>query len=184
MMIKKIAMMLGVICAAVLMTGASSCLDEDGESFFGDDSAISDESKPLEYVVSVHKIIRYPRADSMIEIEVPSYSGQSIAINKGYYLNSKEIEKIEVNELKTDPGFYSITLHLTSRGVKQWIGLSVEHRRQKVALIIDGICYREFTPNLMRDSDTSTIVIEGPFDPATADGLKKNSERNYKKLNK
>lgn len=181
--LKQIMAIFCVIFAGVLMMGASSCDPEDTFATLMDPDAAAEMAKPAEYVVSIHKIIRYPRSE-MIELQIPSYFGDDIVVNRNYYLHSKEITKIDIVERKNEPGFYDVVLHLTNRGQKMWIGLSVANRNTPMAFVIDGNNYRNFIPKMIMNDAEMSVMIDGPFDQATALGLQKNSERNHKKINK
>ena len=49
--------------------------------------------------------------------------------------------------------------------------------------MIDGYFYRAFRPRLLMEENDLTVIIDGPFDQATAKSLEYHSEFNYIKLN-
>lgn len=181
MTIKQIYLSMGALCAAVMMMGAS-CDTEELNTWF-DPDAMAEAAKPPEYVVTIHEIIKYKRAD-MLEIDIPGYFQESICVNKNYFLHSKEITQIELVERKEDPGMYNLLVTLSERGQKMWIALSVPNQKRDIAFVVDGRYYKSFAPKLLKNDTDRTVTIEGPFDPATAMGLTNNAEKNYKKLNK
>ncbi len=183
MIVKRICLAFGVLSSACLLMGSSTCNPEETWEMMLDPEAAEKMMAEPEYVVTVHQIVKYPRAE-MLEKAIPSYFGDSVIVNQNYYISSKEIEKIELLERKTDPGFYDLKLTFTSRGQKMWIGLSVNNRRNQLAFVIDGMHYRNFEPRLIMDDEDLTVIVDGPFDVATANALQKNSESNFKKLNK
>ncbi len=134
------------------------------------------------YVFSVHEVVKYPRAQQL-EINIPSFYGTPVCINANYYLHSKNVKKIELIEEKDKPGFYDIDLFLDRKGRILWTSLSVNFRYSEMAFVIDGICYRCFKPEQLDSDEDMVVRIKGPFDTATAMGLKKNSEKNYKVYN-
>lgn len=168
--------------AAVFLMGASSCQ----EMLANPDKFIVEETdKTPNYVLSFHDIVKYRRGE-LIEKEIDAFSGGTICINKNAYLHSREIMRIGMVQRKTDPEFYDLVVTLSERGQKIWSALSVTLRSKgqaELALVIDGMYYRSFKPELITDNETMIVTIEGPFDPATASGIVKNAERNYKIFN-
>ena len=52
-----------------------------------------------------------------------------------------------------------------------------------MAFIIDGMVYRTFVPRLFYDDVSTSIIVDGPFDPTTAKKLESNASRNHFRLN-
>jgi len=67
-----------------------------------------------------------------------------------------------------DPDMYDLLLTLSDRGRKMWIALSVANKNTQLAFAVDGMIYRKFVPRLLYDDTTFEILVDGPFDPATA----------------
>ena len=65
-----------------------------------------------------------------------------------------------------------------------WIGLSVPNQRNQLAFVIDGMFYRSFQPRLIYDDVTDEIIIDGPFDKATALEIQNQSQKNHRKANR
>ena len=84
-------------------------------------------------------------------------------------------------------GWYAADLSgksdLTDRGHKLWINLSVQHKGQQLAFVIDGTVYRGFVPRQIADNALS-VIVDGPFDQATAMALQNNAKYNYFKMRK
>ena len=152
---------------------------DDPDAFLDGESSIQPK-----YVISVHEIVKYPRGIDL-EQEVDSFFGKSICVNKNYFLHSKDISNIEVIKRVDNPDFYDLRLTLAPRGVKMWSAFAVLTRvdRKEMALLIDGIHYRTFTPAILLDPEVNVVMLEGPFDPATASGLMKNAKINFSKWN-
>lgn len=174
-------MPVAAICTACLMMAVEEC---DPENPTRDLEILLDPSmaEPQKAVVSVHEIVRYPRANEH-EQKIPSYFGNEVTINRLPLLFSKEIMSITAIPRVSDPDFYDLRVKLTSRGRKMWIGLSVPNQKTNLAFVIDGMYYRSFRPRMIYDDVTDEIIIDGPFDKATALEVQNNAEKNYKKAN-
>jgi len=61
-----------------------------------------------------------------------------------------------------------------------WMQLSVEYRNKPLALVIDGVFYRLFTPTQVIDENQRWVTLRGPIDAVTAEALKKHAKANYK----
>ena len=83
-------------------------------------------------------------------------------------ISSKDIEEVKIEPRASDPDMYDLHLYLTERGRKMWIGLSVPNRNTELAFVVDGLMYRKFIPRMLYDDSTRDIIVDGPFDPATA----------------
>lgn len=152
---------------------------DDPEAFLDGESSIEPK-----YVISVHEIVKYPRG-SDFERDVDSFFGKKVCVNSNYFLHSKDISEIEAVKRVDNPDFYNLRLTLTSRGVKMWSAFAVLTRvdRKELALLIDGIYYRSFSPAVLLDPEANVVTLEGPFDPATVSGLLKHAKTNYRKWN-
>ena len=180
MKIKSFAVVLGLMTAAVLMSGMSSCekFMEDPEKAFQEET-----DKTPRYVLTIHEMIRYKRAE-LVEMDVDSFFGGTVCINKNQYIHSRDITKIEMVPRPGNTDFYDLNITLTERGKLLWSAMSVTRaENKKIGIVIDGMFYREINPPMLTDNEVTVVHLEGPFDPATAKGLVTNSERNYKIFN-
>ena len=138
-----------------------------------------------EYVISVHRIIRYRRGEDL-EREIDTFSGGVICVNVNPFLHSRNIKKVDLEIREGDPGFYNLVLHLDKRGQMLWSSIAVQYRGEKLGLVIDGVFYRSFMPNIPNPDDIDkktgsvTVILEGPIDQATAHSISKFSEKNYR----
>ena len=139
--------------------------------------------KPAKNVVSIHEVIRRRTGDS-IERTVSSYFGDDVTIHAMQLLDSSEIKYIQPVPIPGDQGFYNLRLDLTERGRKLWINLSVQHKGTELAFVIDGTVYRGFVPRMLDDDADMDVIVDGPFDQATALALQNNAKFNYFKLRK
>ena len=98
-------------------------------------------------------------------------------------LDSSEIKNITYVPIPGDQGFYNLRFDLTDRGHKLWINLSVQHKGTQLAFVIDGTVYRGFVPRQIAD-DALSVIVDGPFDQATALALQNNAKYNYFKMRK
>ena len=161
--------------------GAQSCSAEQIDHIF-DPENLDTSSRPLEGVIEIQEIITLRRGTDK-EIMAPTMFGDDICLTKAILLDSADVKEIKAIPIEKQPPYYSIELKLTDRGRRHWIGLSLPNKATHVAFIIDGIVYRTFVPRLLYDDVTKSIIVDGPFDPATAKKLESNSARNYFRLN-
>ena len=162
--------------------GAQSCNAEDIDHMF-DPEHLDMSDRPLEGIIEIQEIIRLRRGIDK-EIMAPTLFGDDICLNKAILLDSADIKKVVAIPIEKQPPYYSLELKLTDRGKRHWIGLSLPNRGTHVAFIIDGIVYRTFVPRLLYDDVTDSIIVDGPFDPATAKRLESNAARNFVRLSK
>lgn len=170
-------------CGCLLLAGGCKDMDIDWDEVFSDKGPelnFGKEKYEPKYAISFHQIVKYPRAE-MLEMKLRTYDGQDIWINSNYFLNSKNIKKITLVQSQKN-GLYDIVLHLDRRGKMQWTLIAMHFRNEKVAMLIDGMFYRKFTPEL-NDEESDTVVLKGPFDTVTAKGLEKYSTDNYEYFN-
>ena len=160
--------------------GGQSCTAEDVDRVF-DPENFDTSNRPLEGIIEVQEIIQLRRGTEK-EIMAPTMFGDDICLNKTILLDSADVKEIKAIPIEKHPPYCSLELKLTDRGRRHWIGLSLPNRATHVAFIIDGIVYRTFVPRLLYDDVTTSIVVDGPFDPATAKKLEDNSARNYFRL--
>ena len=178
---KRAVMPAVAVCAAVLVMGVDQCdPDEMSEKM---DELMQVETEAPKGAVSIHEIVKYPHADET-EQKIPSYFGSDITIRRLPLLFYKEIEQITAVPRSTEPGFYDLKLKMTTRGRKMWIGLSVPNQRTPLAFVIDGMYYRSFKPRMIYDDVSVEVIVDGPFDQATALEVQNNSAKNYRKSNK
>ena len=161
--------------------GAQGCTADDIDRAL-DPESFDVSDRPLEGVIEIQEIITLRRGTSK-EIMAPTMFGDDICVNKTILLDSADVRKIKAIPIKKQPPYCSLELKLTDRGRRHWIGLSLPNKSTHVAFIIDGIVYRTFVPRLLYDDVTDSIIVDGPFDPATAKFLESNSARNHFRLN-
>lgn len=160
--------------------GAKSCSADDIDHAF-DPENFDTSSRPLEGIIEIQEIITLRRGTDK-EIMAPTMFGDDICLNKAILLDSADVKEIKAIPIEKNPPYCSLELKLTDRGRRHWIGLSLPNRKTHVAFIIDGIVYRTFVPRLLYDDVTDSIIVDGPFDPATAKKLESNAPRNYFRL--
>ena len=160
--------------------GGQSCSAEQIDHAF-DPENLDMSSRPMEGIIEIQEIITLRRGTDK-EIMAPTMFGDDICLNKAILLDSADVKSIKAIPIEKQPPYYSLELKLTDRGRRHWIGLSLPNRATHVAFIVDGIVYRTFVPRLLYDDVTDYIIVDGPFDPATAKKLESNSARNYFRL--
>ena len=160
--------------------GAQSCSADQIDRMF-DPENLDTSDRPLEGVIEIQEIIRLRRGTDK-EVMAPTMFGDDICLNTAILLDSADVKSIKAIPIEKQPPYCSLELKLTDRGRRHWIGLSLPNKATHVAFIIDGIVYRTFVPRLLYDDVTDSIIVDGPFDPATAKKLESNSARNYFRL--
>ena len=172
-----------LLVAAVFFCGASGrgC-DADQIDHMLDPENLDMSDRPLEGIVSIQEIITMRRGTDK-EVTAPSMFGDDLCLNKAVLLDSAEIISVKAIPIDKDPPYCSLELKLTDRGRRHWIGLSLKNKGNHVAFLVDGLVYRTFVPRLLYDDVTTSIIVDGPFDPATAKKIEENSARNHFRLN-
>ena len=160
--------------------GAQSCSTEDVDKVFSPEN-LDTSNRPLEGIIEIQEIILLRRGADK-EVMGPTMFGDDICLNKTILLDSADIKSIKAIPIEKQPPYFSLELKLNERGRRHWIGLSLPNKAKHVAFIIDGIVYRTFVPRLLYDDVTDSVIVDGPFDPATAKKLEENSARNYFRL--
>lgn len=164
--------LLGLLCSCELMDSISESAKESEKP-----------EETAEYVISVHEIIKYPKA-TMLEKEIPSFGGTTVWVNTNPFLHSRNIMKVDIVEERDKPGFFDLKLTLDRRGRMMWTNLAVNFKGEKLACVIDGVFYRSFSPEQLDDDLDTEVMIQGPFDKATAMAIQKFSEKDYQIFNK
>ena len=160
--------------------GAQSCSADQIDHAF-DPENFDTSSRPLEGIIEIQEIITLRRGTDK-EVMAPTMFGDDICLSKTILLDSADVKAIKAIPIEKHPPYYSLELKLTERGRRHWIGLSLPNRATHIAFIIDGMVYRTFVPRLLYDDVTDSVIVDGPFDPATAKKLESNSARNYFRL--
>ena len=160
--------------------GGRSCTAEDIDNMF-DPEHLDMSDRPLEGIIEIQEIITLRRGTDK-EVMAPTMFGDDICLNKAILLDSADVKAIKAIPIEKQPPYCSLELKLTDRGRRHWIGLSLPNKSTHVAFIIDGIVYRTFVPRLLYDDVTDSVIVDGPFDPATAKKLESNAARNHFRL--
>ena len=160
--------------------GAKGCSAEDIDHAF-DPENLDMSDRPLEGVIEIREIILLRRGTDKEEM-VPTMFSDDICLNTNILLRTADVKEIRAIPIEKQKPYYSLELKLTDRGKRHWIGLSLPNKGRHVAFLIDGIVYRTFVPRMLYDDVTDSIIVDGPFDPATAKKLESNSARNHFRL--
>ena len=170
-----------LLCSVIFCCGYHSC-DHEEVNLYMDPDNWEEMQRPPKNVVSIHEVIRHKQGDS-IERTVASYFGGEVTIHSIQLLDSSEIKNITYVPIPGDQGFYNLKFDLTDRGRMLWINLSVQHKGTQLAFVIDGTVYRGFVPRQIED-DATSVIVDGPFDQATAMALQNSAKYNYFKMRK
>ena len=138
----------------------------------------SEGARKTRYVLSLHEVIKYPRSKDL-ERKVISFSGKEYWINGNQFFHSRHIEKVELIPSKTRKGYYDLSLKLDYSGRIKWVQVSMHFQHKKMALLVDGHFYALYTPDHLVDEKDKWVVLTGPFDKITANGIKKYARKNY-----
>ncbi len=180
MKMKQIIFALAALSTVLFATGAPNSCET---KYWLDPDGYAKMQEPPEARISFHSIVKYRQGEST-EQTIATYSGGEITIAANPYLTSRDIEGVEMLPSADRKGYYDLRLTLTNRGRKLWIGLSEQNYNEDVAFVIDGMFYRCIRPRKLQTDSDVTVVVDGPFDKATAMEIVANADFNYLKLNK
>ena len=139
--------------------------------------------KGVHYRLSVHEIVKYPRA-TKLERALPTMDGKKkVWVNMNYFLDSRNIKDIKLIDLKENSGQYDFSLELDEQGVYRWLQLSNGFFQTPLALVCDGKILKIFTINEHSTEESLWVTLEGPFDFVNAKLIKKYAVHNYKFYN-
>jgi hypothetical protein len=178
-------MKLFMIFAALAFAGCES-LDLTWNDVLGKEKSMDDPSSSSsstgkyepKYALTFHQVVEYPRAEE-VEKQITTFDGKKIWLNTNFFFSSREIVNAKMIERKDQKDFYDISLNLSRRGKMKWMNMAMNFRHSEIAIMLDGMYYRSFTPEVMTDEDTEWVTVPGPFDPVTAKGIVKYAEKNY-----
>ncbi len=132
-------------------------------------------------IITLNQIVKYQRA-SRLEKEISTVSGENIWINVNPYLHSKSIKEIELLPIDGKPNYFDLLLHLDYQGKLTWMQISSQFAHEKMAFIIDGVCYKTFIPERVvfdDEKENVTVKVKGPFEKTIAEELQRLSVPNY-----
>ena len=173
---KRLLLVLAASVATLLLVPGCETLEQ---AMKDPESLGPEKDNQPKFILTVHQIIKYPRAE-MLEREIESYDGRKIWVCVNPFLHTRDIEEIVAVEELEKPGFYDLKLKLTKRGRFLWLQISVDYRNQKLALVVDGVFYREIIIDQISNEEDEWVILKGPFDQTTAKSIEKYSKTNYK----
>ena len=144
------------------------------------DKFIGSQKKPIN-VISINKIVKYPRA-KMLEKKIRTFSGQEIYINMNSMLFASEIKDVELLPRDPEGKYYDLKLKLGRKGRLCWMNISAGFASEKLAFLVDGLCYRTFKPRKLEggyEDEDAYVIIDGPFDKGMAEAMADHAEDNY-----
>jgi hypothetical protein len=97
-------------------------------------------------------------------------------------LFASEIKDVELLPRDPDGNYYDLKLMLGRKGRLCWLQISAGFAHEKLAFLVDGMCYRTFTPRKMVGSyedEDAYVIIDGPFDRGIAEAIAAHAEDNY-----
>ena len=169
---------------ALLLVAGSGCetLREAFREAMSEESVRSDdpnsEDYKVRYAVGIFEIVRYPRA-SELEKEIQGVDGKSVWINTNQNFSSKNIREIAAVARPGNPDLFDLQFRIDRLGKLQWQMLAGRFRDQPVALVIDGMYFGSFVPEVPEDDDAEWVTVRIGIDRATAGGLVKYGKKNY-----
>jgi hypothetical protein len=174
-----------LVIFAVFATAGCESLNLSWDDILGrskSDSSSSESSSTgkyePKYAMTFHQVVEYPRAEN-IEKEITTFDGKKLYINSNFFCSSREVMRAKMIERKDQKDFYDLALNLSRRGKMRWMNMVVNFQHSDIAIMLDGMYYRSFTPEVITDEDTEWVLLPGPFDPVTAKGIVKYAEKNY-----
>lgn len=139
-------------------------------------------NKPPKYVISFHEIIKYPRA-SEIERPITTLDNKKIYININQFVHSSDIADARLVEIPGTTDYFRIRLRMSSSGVARWHAMSINFRGREIAMMLDGVFLISMEAERFKDDEDEWVLLNGPFDAVTANGIVKNAPINYKIYN-
>jgi len=170
-------MMFVAAYAVVFLTGCET-MDEFMGSFQKDEL-----KKGVHYRLSVHEIVKYPRAKKLERALPMVGSDDKVWVNMNSFIDSRRIKNIKLLDVEGQPGMKNFSLELDERGIFQWLQLSNSFIGTRLALVCDGKVLKLFTINERSTEESKTVTLEGPFDFVNAGLVKKYAKHNYKFYN-
>jgi hypothetical protein len=140
-------------------------------------SSLNKDNKP-KYVISLHQMIKYPRAES-IEKEIETFDGETKCININGMLHSRDIKSVERVPNKRYPGYYDLLLELSNRGSLLWMQISVGFKKRQIGFVVDKKFYRAIYINKAVTDKKEKVLLVGPFDGTVSKNIEKYAESNY-----
>jgi len=166
------------VAAAVVFLSGCETMDDVMESFQKDDL-----KKGVHYRLSVHEIVKYPRA-TKLERALPMFgSDDKVWVNMNSFIDSRRIKDIKLLDVEDKPGMKHLSLELDERGIFMWLQLSNSFIGTRLALVCDGKVLKLFTINERSTEESEWVTLEGPFDFVNAGLVKKYAKHNYKFYN-
>jgi hypothetical protein len=168
--------------AALLVLAGTGCesIDLTWEEVLS--GKMQDKKKEVKYVLTVHKFVKYPRANNL-EQEITTFDGRKLWINTNFFIHSNHIMDVKLIPRDGKKDFYDLELKLDRKGAMKWLQMTLHFRGQPMAVLIDGMYYRTFVPEKLTTEDDEWVLLEGPFDAVTAKGIKKYAKINYNIFN-
>lgn len=134
------------------------------------------------YVISFHEIIKYPRA-SEIERPITTLDNKKIYININQFVHSSDIADARLVEIPGTTDYFRIRLKMSRAGIARWHGMSINFKGREVAMLLDGVYLLSMEAELFKDDEDEWVLLDGPFDAVTANGIVKNAPINDKIYN-
>ena len=175
-------MRLLLIGGAVLIGCGCEEMREAFHEAMSDDANRSDdpnsEDYKVRYGIGIFEIVRYPRAGDL-EKEIQGIDGHNVWINTNQYFSSKNIREVVAVARPGNPDLVDLQFRIDRFGKLQWQILSGRFRDQPVAMVIDGVYFGSFRPDVPEDDESEWVTVRIGLDRATAAGLVKYGKKNY-----
>jgi len=168
------------MCAVVSFAGLTGCETVDN---FMKSFKKNDLKKGVHHRLSVHQIVKYPRA-TKLEKALPTVDGtRKVWVNMNYFMDSRTIKDIKLVKVEDKVGLYNFSIQLDDRGVFQWLQLSNGFFETPLALVCDGKVLKIFTIKERSTEESEWVTLEGPFDFVKSKLIQKYAAHNYKFYN-
>lgn len=180
----RFLIMLLALFAVMLMPGCES-LDLSWDDVWGKTKEGEDKKDGKyepKYVLSFHQVVEYPRAEE-IEKMIVTFEGKKLWINTNFLAHTRDIKQVKLVERKDQKDFYDLAILLDKRGKMKWIQVTAHSQHSEIAVLLDGVYYRQFQPEVISNEDVEWVIIPGPFDPVSAKGIVKYAQKNFEFYN-
>jgi len=164
-----------------LLTGCES-IGLSWADILSDKAPESEDAFKPKYVLSFHKIVKYPRAEQL-EKQIETFDGQKMWINVNQFMSSKYIQEAKLIPCPDKKDFYNIELKLDRKGRMHWVQITAGFKDDAMALMVDGMFYCTYQSDTISDEEDEWVLLKGPFDAVTAKGIAKYAKQNYDFLN-
>ncbi|MDR0932102.1 MAG: hypothetical protein LBM70_03670 [Victivallales bacterium] len=169
------------------MTPGCEAIQEAWEEAMDPDTEITDNPNSTEYkrkyVVHINSIVKHHSRAGELEKEIPTLNGGTVWINTNQLFSSKHIKNAKAVARPGNPNLFDLQFEVDRFGRLQWQLLAGDHVSEQVALVVDGVYFASFYPELVKDDASAWVTLRVGLNAVTARGIARNAKNNYINLN-